>query len=214
MDDNKNPSEPQNEFDQNADRPYIEEKEEFVTSRGEPTTLESPSAERPASMVMSKKQSGARKWLLWGFVALLLAGLGAFAYWQWAEAETAKQELSSAQSELQTVKASAHKTTDAEMDDEPVTNTPDDKELATLEAEAYLAALQDNKLEVLETEVEDTFAVVTAGLPNSDAPGKTIVLEKAADTWVVIYSGEAGNTPAADKTKLTTEFGVPVTLLD
>ena len=214
MDDKQYPQEPQNEFDQKTEPPYVEEKEAFVTAEGEPTRLESPSAERPASMVMTKNKPGTGKWLLWGLVVLLLAGLGAFAYWQWGEAETAKQELSSVQSELQTVKASEDKTTDAEESEEPVANTPDDKELAATEAKAYLAALQNNKLEVLETEVEDTFAVVTAGLPNSDAPGKTIVLEKAADTWVVIYSGEAGNTSAADKTKLTTEFGAPATLLD
>lgn len=193
---------------------YEDKPETYVTPTGEPTTLDSTPAETP--LVITKKKSGAKKWLLWSVVVLLLAGLGAAAYWFWSEADSAKRELSSAQSQLTQAQADLKKANaEADKADEPVASTPTDKELVKTETEAFLAAAQDNKLVVQDANIKTSgmFAVVTAVIPNSDADGKTVVLEKSKDEWVVIYSGVAGSMAAADKTSLVKDYGVPEALL-
>lgn len=50
--------------------------------------------------VPEKKPSRVGKWLLWGLVVLLLAGLGAFAYWQYTDAQNAKNEVATLQTAL------------------------------------------------------------------------------------------------------------------
>ena len=70
-----------------------------------------------APVVTAPKKSGAKKWLLGGLVVLALAGLGAFAYWQWAEADNSKKELSRTQAQLTAAQEAAQK--DAASDEGP-----------------------------------------------------------------------------------------------
>ncbi len=169
----------------------------------------------PASEPMKvKKKGGAKKWLLWGIVVLLLASLAAFGYWQWTEAENAKKEAESAKQELATVKAVSGS---SEVD--PSTSTtsdtePTDEDAITTESEAYIAARVETQYVIEDdgVEVEGMYAVVTALIPNSDADVLTIVLEKSKGVWVVIY-GETGDMSAADRSRLVDGFDVPSSLL-
>lgn len=100
---------------------YENKPETYVTPAGEPTTLNT--VPQPSLEIPKKKKSGAKKWLLGGLVVLLLAGLGAFAYWQWSEAESAKKELSSAQSQLETAQNDVAKLRDGVVQEGP-SSTP------------------------------------------------------------------------------------------
>lgn len=217
MDDFK-PQQPQKQDDLSSEKPndfqaaYDEKPETYVTPSGEPTTIE---ATQQPSLAMPKKKSGVGKWLLVGVVVLLLAGAGALAYWQWNEAENARTEVASLQTALKAAQDASKKEQADKTDETPTAKAPTDKELVTKEVESLLAAAQNNQFVVQDAnvKVEGMFAVVTAVLPNSDAGGKTVVLEKAKNAWVVLYSGVAGGIPTEDKNMLIKDYGVPEALL-
>lgn len=217
MDDFK-PQQPQKQDDLSSEKPndfqaaYDEKPETYVTPSGEPTTIE---ATQQPSLAMLKKKGGAGKWLLVGVVVLLLAGAGALAYWQWNEAGNARSEVASLQTALKAAQDASKKEQADKTDEKPTAKAPTDKELVTKEVESLLAAAQNNQFVVQDAnvKVEGMFAVVTAVLPNSDAGGKTVVLEKAKDAWVVLYSGVAGGIPTEDKNMLIKDYGVPEALL-
>lgn len=98
-----------------------EDSETYVTPEGKPTPV-TPTA---APLEISKKKSGAKKWLLTGIVVLLLAGLGALAYWQYAEAENARKEAESLRATLTTVQDASKTDTDKEAVAEPASKTED-----------------------------------------------------------------------------------------
>ena len=160
-----------------------------------------------------KKKSGAKKWLLWGMVVLLLAGLGAFAYWQWSEAQDSKNELSSVQQELATVKA-AQKQVDEDADktdSEPVSTTLTPEQSALQAASAYYCGIVDFGCDKVTTKVLASvphstnsagFYVIQATTATKDAK----IYLKSVDNlkWAVIYQG---GSPMDETTKL--KFDVP-----
>lgn len=192
------------------------EPETYVTPEGQPTTLGDAHAEPQAQPVaVTKKKTGAKKWLVGGVVVLLLAGLGALAYWQWADAQNARNEVASLKTSLEAAEKEAKEETTKDDDGTAPAVTPlSDSELVTTEAEAFLDSTDNNSYVFTASNVktEDTFAVVKAGIPNTGANPKYVVLEKSDGNWVVIYS-VVGPIPTAEKDRLTTEFGVPKTLL-
>ena len=138
---------------------YDDKPETYVTPTGEPTTLE---AVQTAPLAMPKKKGGAGKWLLTGLVVLLLAGLGAALYWQWAEAQNAKQELTSTKASLQAAQDAAKKE-DAKT--EPDT-TAVGEDFKTFIAEynkmaASSVALTDADKKAVETAVKDYYKLTT-----------------------------------------------------
>ncbi|MEO5499538.1 MAG: hypothetical protein ABIR46_03495, partial [Candidatus Saccharimonadales bacterium] len=116
------------------DQPYDDKQPEtYVSPNGEPTAI-TPMA-TPLSLQKPKNHSG--RWLFRGFVVLLIAVLGAFAYWQWTEAQSANNERASLQSELETVK-SANKNVDKEIDTQDVVvDTKTDDELIKIQVDTF-----------------------------------------------------------------------------
>lgn len=189
--------------------------ETYVTPEGTPTTLGEAHAEPQAQTVVASKKSGAKKWLLGGVAVLLLAALSALAYWQWAEAQNARDEVASLRTTLEAAEKKAQEDTEKDEDDSAPTTAPlRDTDLVKAEVDSFLASTQNNSYvySANNVKIEDTFAIVKAVIPSSDANPKTIVLEKSKENWVVVYS-IVGPVPAADKDKLTAEFGIPKTLL-
>lgn len=163
-----------------------------------------------------KNKSGAKKWLLSGIVVLLLAGLGALAYWQWTEAQNASKEQASLQSELDAVKSANKTATEDEKDtDTPVPATKTDNELVKTEVEAYLASINANShiYDPANVKMDSTFAVAKTSRPNTGANPRVVILEKSKENWVVIFSSSEPLS-AAEKTDLTNEFGVTASLME
>lgn len=185
-------------------------RDEETFSRPNDQATSASSVQEPMKI---KKESSAKKWLLSGLVLVLLSGAGAFGYWQWTESENLRSELSSVQSERDTLKKAAQVGQDDE-EEKPEATTLTDSDMVKTETEAYIAAFKDAKYVVQASgvKVSGNFAVVTAVIPNSDAEGMTVVLEKSKNDWVVLY-GATGEMTAAEKTKLVDVFGVPASLL-
>ncbi len=194
-----------------VDQPFEDtQTETYETPAGEPTTI----APLPTPLSLQKPKSHAGRWFVRGFVVLLLAGLAAFGYWQWTEAQSANNERASLQSELETVKA-ANKSNDEKAETPVVTEPKTDKELVKTEVESFLDLMDKNSYvyDPANVKMDEQFAVAKASLPNSGANPKTVVLEKSGDGWVVIYSSFEPLT-AAEKTDLTTKFGVTASLME
>lgn len=171
------------------------EPETYVTPEGRPTTLGDAHVEpqvQPVAAVTPKK-SGAKKWLVGGVFVLLLAGLGALVYWQWAEAQNAKQELTSVQTQLQTAQSDLAK---AEKDDTKTTDetaTPTAEELIIKTATANAQASMKGELLPVSVEVakhNDKFAYVRVEISNGTAGEYVEILKKINDVWVVAYRGQ------------------------
>lgn len=173
---------------------YENKPETYVTPTGEPTTLSA--APQPSLEIPKKKRSGAKKAILWGVVVLLLAGTGALAYWQWTEADTAKKELNSTQTQLETAQADLAKA-DAGAD-EPVTSTPTTEDAVKFAAGFYACNLADFGCDKVVTTVTKTQAWKSAAEPGFAIAKATSAMNKTTNlylktvdnlTWVVIYEG-------------------------
>jgi uncharacterized protein HemX len=155
------PGQPNDKQD-NFQAAYDDKPETFVTPTGEPTTLETP--QQMAPLTMPKKKGGAGKWLLGGLVVLLLAGLGAFAYWQWAEAENAKQELTSTKTALQAAQDAAKKQDAKTESDASIAAKGEDFKTFIAEYDKMAAAsvsLTDADKKAIETAVKDHYKLAT-----------------------------------------------------
>jgi hypothetical protein len=123
------------------------EPETYVTPEGRPTTLGEAHAEPQAQAPVTPKKSGVTKWVLGGMAVLLITAAGALAFWQGAEAQNAKQELSAAQDQLKTAQASLAdlKETEEKSADEPAATQPvTDTALIKTEIESFLASGEKN----------------------------------------------------------------------
>lgn len=193
---------------------YDDKPETYVTPTGEPTTLETAQQETP--LAMPKKKRGAGKWLLGGLVVLLLAGLGAFSYWQWTEADSAKKEAASVKQELDTVKTAQKDAANDKPATAPVAPTLTDAEEVTIAAQQFTAARVNNQFNTVDKDtvtIDPTkqFAKAVVGVGTSKEGGYTVIAKKQKDTWVVIYGGVTMTTE--QKNNLVKEFGVPESLL-
>lgn len=122
MDDFKpqQPNEPTGQDDPVTEAPQVnQDTSNAYESTPEPVQSDETVA---APAAVAPKKSGAKKWLLGGLVVLVLAGLGALAYWQWAEADNTKKELSRAQAQLTAAQEAAKK--DAAKDEETADTPP------------------------------------------------------------------------------------------
>lgn len=188
----KQPGQPGDKPD-DFQRTYDDKPETYVTPAGEPTTLEPPQKTTP--LAMPKKKGGAGKWMLGGLVVVLLAGLGALAYWQWAEADTAKKELSSTQGQLVTAQAdlAKAKSVDAKNDNDANIVDPvkkDDvlvKEVVAAEMRAQVAN-KDKKIDVTVKKMNSEFAHTTL-FEGGEGGTLHYILKKVDGIWVVIYDG-------------------------
>ena len=195
MDDFKpqQPNEPEQANDKPDDfqAPFDDKPETYVTPTGEPTALETPQPAAP--LVMPKKKSGAGKWLLGGLVVLLLAGLGAAAYWQWAEAEAAKKELNSTQSQLEAAQTDLAKA-ETDKDDSSKELTTPVKTDDALVKEAVAAVIRaqvankDKKIDVTVKKINSEFAHVTL-FEGGEGGTLHYILKKVDDMWVAVYDG-------------------------
>jgi len=167
-----------------------------------------PSSSGP---MVVKKPSSAKKWLLWGVVVLLLAGLSAFSYWQWTEAENAKKEAESAKQELATAKAAD--AAEKDQDDTPTTSnaTTSDKEqiTAVLTAKAHATTVSEKtKFTVKIFKQNETFAYAGVSVAASEDPngggGYASILKKVDGQWVIIFQGQ--DTP--DETTIK-QYSIP-----
>lgn len=193
---------------------YDDKPETYVTPTGEPTTLETAQQETP--LAMPKKKRGAGKWLLGGLVVLLLAGLGAFSYWQWTEADSAKKEAASVKQELDTVKTAQKDAANDKPATAPAAPTLTDAEEVTIAAQQFTAARVNNQFNTVDKDtvtIDPTkqFAKAVVGVGTSKEGGYTVIAKKQKDTWVVIYGGVTMTTE--QKNNLVKEFGVPESLL-
>lgn len=139
---------------------YTGAEEEYVNAEGTPVSLDTP-AEQPAvaAPASTKNKSGAGKWLLVGLAILLVAGLGALAFWQWSEAQSAKQELASVQSQLE---ASQKTVAPAQEESNSGVARPEKEDFNALSEEyrklvANEAPLTDADKKAIETAIKDYY---------------------------------------------------------
>lgn len=216
MDDFK-PQQPQKQDDLSSEKPndfqaaYDEKPETYVTPSGEPTTIE---ATQQPSLTMPKKKGGAGKWVLGGLVVLLISGLGAVAYWQWAEAQNAKQELGNTQGQLQSAQADLAKASEKKNDETTLVaeKTKTDKELITESVVAYWHAAKGAEKDKLTTTVDKLelpFARTSVGIVGG-AGGVSCISKKSDDLWLVLFCAQ-GTSPETEA--LMTKYGVPESII-
>lgn len=145
-----------------AQQSYQSNPETYETTTQEPVRTDETVAAAP--VVATKKKSGAKKWLLGGLTVLLLAGLGAFAYWQWSEAESAKKELSSIEAALQNAQDIAKSDSGTTEPDESISSTAEDFDAFMDEygkMAAVSAVLTDADEKAIETAIKDYYKLTT-----------------------------------------------------
>ncbi len=217
MDDFK-PQQPQKQDDLSSEKPndfqaaYEEKPETYVTPSGEPTTLET--VQQQPSPLTPKKKGGAGKWLLGGLVILLLTGLGALAYWQWSEADAARKQLTSTQSQLQAAQANLAKASEKKNDDSTIVEgkTKTDKELIAESVMAYWHAAKGAEKDKLTTTVDKLelpFARTSVGVVGG-AGGASCVSKKSGGLWLVLFCAQ-GSGPETEA--LMTKYGVPESII-
>lgn len=150
-------------------RPYVSP----VTTS---TESSSPDPTEPAPVV-TKKKSGVKKWLLGGLVLVLLTGLGAFAYWQWSEAENARSEAATLRTSLEA--AQKQNATDTEAATVPAgTGLTDEAAVSaaaldSVEAFMSTSGVTRQSYEATVGYIDDTFARVAVSYTELDpATGK------------------------------------------
>lgn len=84
---------------------YAGQEETYENADGTPTTLSEAHAETAAPVVVTGSKKNTNKWLLWGAVVLLLAGMGALAFWFWNDAEARKAENLELKKQLSSLQA-------------------------------------------------------------------------------------------------------------
>lgn len=131
------------------------------------------------------KKSNASRWLLGGLAVLLLAGAGAFSYWQWQEAENARREVSALRSDLSAVQAQNKKETATAAPTERLITT---MELAERYAESYKGAGESIKFftRVEKTDGDAALIYTKAEVPNAEPT--SFVLKRVNDSVVVVDS--------------------------
>lgn len=216
MVDDFRPGQPQqpNESTEPTDKPddfqatYENKPETYVTPTGEPTTLEE--TPRDASTVAAKKKPGVAKWLLVAIVVLLLAGLGALAYWQWTEADNAKKELSSVQSQLTSANAKITSLSKEKADtskDKTTTVTQTTAEKAKAMATAITTATVATNDTATVDKVSGSFVSISVAVPNSEP-----ILWIFKDTTnglvkIATYSAVGDGMPKSEADGLKTTYG-------
>ena len=211
----KQPDQP-NQIDgtDETQQPYQDNLETTETTVGE-TPVQSDETNPTAPVVMTQKKSGVKTWLLGGLVVLLLAAVGALAYWQWSEAELAKKSLRSAERQLAAAQADlANAKPDKDAQPSKATPLTEDEKIK-LAASNYVCiqanAGCDKVTETVTKKQSPTidkpgFAIVSAGDAATGA-GMAIYLKSTSmGDWIVIYDGQ--NTPPADVVK---KFAIPST---
>lgn len=144
--------------------------------------------ERPQETMQptsNPKKSNAGRWLLGGLVILLLAGAGAFSYWQWQEAENARREVSALRSDLSAAQAQNKKETTTAAPTERLITT---MELAERYAESYKGAGESIKFftRVEKTDGDAALIYTKAEVPNAEPT--SFVLKRVNDSVVVVDS--------------------------
>lgn len=200
MDDGKTPT----EQDGTTQPQTTEPSTQFTQTDTYVTPTQEPVAAAPVVTPEKKKPSRAGKWLLWGFVVLLLASLAAFAYGQYVEAENAKNENASLQNSLKA--AQDANTVDEATETEGDGATLTDKQLiinvAKADAQSPVAA-KDSKVTVIVKKQGNEFAEALVGDAISGG-GYAVILKKVNEEWVIVFKGQ--DTP--DQTTIKT-YGIP-----
>lgn len=153
---------------------------------------------QPVPLAIPKKKSSAQKWLLGGLVVLLLAGLGSFAYWQWAEAESAKQELTSTKAALQAAQEAAKKDETKTEPDTPTTKIKTIEQLVTDSVAGYTAAASGVSFFVRQEKVSGDFASIYMKPEAPNAESSLVLLKKVSGLLVEI--GRINGPPIMSKT--------------
>jgi type II secretory pathway pseudopilin PulG len=182
-----------------------------VSYREETTSDETTPTQ--AVVTAPKKPSRVKGWLLGGFVVVIIAALAALTYWQWQEAESAKQSLTAAENQLKSAQneLSNAKPTKEDAPSNAAPLTEDEK--ITLAASNYICiqanAGCDKVTETVTKKQSPTvdkagFAIVKAGDAASGAGMKIYLKSTSMGDWIVIYDGQ--NTPPEDVVK---KFAIP-----
>lgn len=162
----------------------VEGTETYETPTGEPARLEPTPPPAP-----EKKKSRVGKYLLWGLMALLLAGLGSLAYWQWAEAESAKKEVTSLQEQYTTLQTSQKKSTEnsssAELSTEKQMTTA---ELSDKYASAYKKSSTSTQFFTRVEKIEGDFTHIYTKAEAPGAEPMNMILKRSGDTLVFLDS--------------------------
>lgn len=189
------------------------EPEETFT-RPADTAMSSPPTQEPMQV---KKKSGAKKWLLWGLVLVLLAAAGAFSYLQWSDAHNLNQELEATKQQLKVAQDANKENAATKEDDSTPASTGDTvKVRADKMALAIKAAHKNSEYVAKVGTVKGDFVEIIVGMPSKD--GTSLVFKNTTESLVQIasYEAMAGMTKAeADTLKVdygfdAAAFGVKV----
>ena len=156
-----------------------------TSNLNESRPLEASESTPTPPVIASPKKSRAKGWLLGGLVLVVLAGLGALAYWQWQEADNARSEATSLRTSLEAAQKQATQDTDTSEPAEPTMTT---KELAEDYATAYKGAGEKLTFFTRVEKVDGDAALLYTKAEVPNAEPVYFVLKRVDDAVVVVES--------------------------